>query len=47
MLGGLMMWIPGGLYFFAVISVVFFRWQQAGGHDSRASAQVDLITAKS
>ncbi len=46
MLGALMMWIPGGLYFFAVISVVFFRWQQAGGHDSRASAQVDLITAK-
>lgn len=46
MLGGLTMWIPGGLYFFAVISVIFFRWQQAGGHDSRASAQVDLITAK-
>lgn len=42
MLGGLIMWIPGGLYFFAVISVIFFKWQQAGGHDSRASAQVDL-----
>lgn len=47
MLGGLTMWIPGGLYFFAVISVIFFRWQKAGGLDSRASAQVDLITAKS
>jgi putative membrane protein len=47
MLGGLTMWIPGGLYFFTVISVIFFRWQQAGGLDSRASAQVDLITAKS
>jgi len=46
MLGGLTMWIPGGLYFFAVISVIFFRWQKAGGLDSRASAQVDLITAK-
>ena len=43
MLGGLIMWIPGGLYFFAIISVIFYRWQQAGGHDSRASAQVDLM----
>jgi putative membrane protein len=42
MLGGLIMWIPGGLYFFAIISVIFFKWQQAGGLDSRASAQVDL-----
>ena len=46
MLGGLTMWIPGGLYFFAVISVIFFRWQKSGGLDSQASAQVDLITAK-
>jgi putative membrane protein len=42
MLGGLIMWIPGGLYFFAIISVIFYRWQKAGGLDSRASAQVDL-----
>src|ERR1043166_4186996 len=34
LLGGLIMWVPGGLYFFAVISVVFFRWQ-------RADARVD------
>lgn len=47
MLGGLIMWIPGGLYFFTVISVIFYRWQKAGGLDSRASAQVDLVTAKS
>jgi putative membrane protein len=46
MLGGLIMWVPGGLYFFAVISVIFYRWQQAGGLDSQASAQVDLIPAK-
>jgi putative membrane protein len=45
MLGGLIMWIPGGLYFFGVISVIFYKWQQSGGHDSRASAQVDLVTA--
>jgi putative membrane protein len=42
MLGGLIMWIPGGLYFFVVISVIFYQWQKAGGLDSRASAQVDL-----
>ena len=41
MLGGLIMWIPGGLYFFAIISVIFYKWQKAGGLDSRASAQVD------
>lgn len=46
LLGGLTMWIPGGLYFFAVISVIFLRWQKSGGLDSQASAQVDLITAR-
>jgi putative membrane protein len=47
MVGGLTMWIPGGLYFFAVISVIFYRWQKSGALDSQASAQVDLIPAKS
>ena len=32
-LGGLIMWIPGGLVFLSAISVVFFRWQSAGGDD--------------
>jgi putative membrane protein len=32
-LGGLIMWIPGGLVFLTAISVVFFRWQAAGGED--------------
>jgi putative membrane protein len=32
-LGGLIMWIPGGLVFMAAISIVFFRWQAAGGDD--------------
>lgn len=41
LLGGLIMWIPGGLIFFAVISVIFFRWQSHGAEDSAASAQVD------
>ena len=30
MIGGLIMWIPGGLFFYTIISVVFFRWQQRG-----------------
>ena len=47
MLGGLIMWIPGGMYFFAVISAIFYRWQKAGGLDSRASAQVDPISVSS
>src|SRR5262245_38350557 len=32
-LGGLIMWVPGGLVFLVAISVVFFRWQAAGGDD--------------
>lgn len=45
LIGGLIMWIPGGLYFYAVISVVFFRWQQRDGVESRAGAQVDWHAA--
>jgi len=41
MIGGLIMWIPGGLFFYSIISVVFFRWQQRDGVESRAGAQVD------
>ena len=40
LIGALIMWVPGGLFFFVIISVVFFRWQQAGGEDSRESAQL-------
>jgi putative membrane protein len=32
-LGGLIMWIPGGLVFLIALTVVFFRWQAAGGDD--------------
>lgn len=39
-MGGLIMWIPGGLYFFTIISVIFFRWQQRDGDESRAGAQI-------
>jgi putative membrane protein len=37
LLGGLIMWIPGGLAFLSAISVVFFRWQAAGGEDGAAA----------
>jgi putative membrane protein len=40
MIGALIMWIPGGLFFFAIISVVFFRWQRLDGDDTQAGAQV-------
>ena len=45
LLGALIMWVPGGLFFFVIISVVFFRWQQrAGDEDSQAGAQVALAS---
>ncbi|HEX4682378.1 MAG TPA: cytochrome c oxidase assembly protein [Gemmatimonadaceae bacterium] len=43
MFGGLLMWIPGGLYFYTIISVVFYRWQVTGAHDSRDAAQVGAV----
>jgi putative membrane protein len=44
LLGALIMWIPGGLFFFAIISVIFFRWQQQGaGEDSTEAAQVGWV----
>ncbi|MEO9035579.1 MAG: cytochrome c oxidase assembly protein [Gemmatimonadaceae bacterium] len=45
LIGGLIMWIPGGLFFYTIISFVFYKWQQRGGLDSRAEAQVDWHTA--
>jgi putative membrane protein len=41
-IGGLIMWIPGGLFFYGIMSVVFFRWASRG-EDSREAAQVDWI----
>jgi len=40
MIGSLIMWIPGGLFFFAIISVVFYKWQQVDGDETTAGAQV-------
>ena len=38
-LGGLIMWVPGGMVFLIALSVVFFRWQVAGGHDGQGEAE--------
>jgi putative membrane protein len=40
LIGGLIMWIPGGLFFLGVMSVVFFKWS-ARGEDHAAGAQID------
>jgi putative membrane protein len=40
LMGGLIMWIPGGMIFVVILSVVFFKWN-ARGEDSTAGAQVD------
>jgi putative membrane protein len=39
MIGGLIMWIPGGLFFYGVMTVVFFKWA-ARGEDTTDAAQV-------
>jgi putative membrane protein len=40
LLGGLIMWIPGGLIFMLIMSVIFYKWS-ARGEDNAAAAQVD------
>ncbi|MFL5576622.1 MAG: cytochrome c oxidase assembly protein [Gemmatimonadaceae bacterium] len=39
-IGGLIMWIPGGLFFYVVMTFVFFKWA-ARQEDTAAGAQVD------
>lgn len=41
-IGGLIMWIPGGLFFYAIMSVVFFKWVKRG-EDSAEAAQIGWI----
>lgn len=41
--GGLVMWLPSGLFFYLVLSIVFWKWQShGGGEDSAAAAQPQL-----
>jgi len=46
LMGGLIMWIPGGLFFYGIVTVIFFRWQQRGGVETQAGAQVDYAIAE-
>jgi len=39
LLGGLIMWVPGGMIFIVIMTVIFFKWA-ARGEDDAASAQV-------
>jgi len=41
-IGGLIMWVPGSIVFYVLMSVVFFKWV-ARGEDSLAAAQVDWV----
>jgi len=38
MIGGLIMWIPGGLFLYGVMTVIFFKWA-ARGEDTAEAAQ--------
>lgn len=40
--GGLIMWIPGALFFYSVMTVVFFKWS-GRGEDTEESAQVGWV----
>ena len=40
--GGLIMWIPSGIFFYSVMTVVFFKWV-GRGEDNQASAQVGWV----
>jgi putative membrane protein len=40
--GGLIMWIPGSMVFYVLMTIVFFKWV-ARGEDSLAAAQVDWV----
>jgi putative membrane protein len=43
-IGGLIMWVPGGLVFYVVMTIVFFKWS-ARDRDDVAGAQVDFRAA--
>ncbi len=44
--GGLIMWIHGGMIFLLALSVVFFRWQHAGGDDQAVPANRVVTRAR-
>jgi putative membrane protein len=38
-IGGLIMWIPGALVYFAVLTVVFFRWLNRDEYEQSRDAR--------
>jgi len=44
LLGGLIMWIPGGFFFMIVMSVVFYKWAKAGEDTTAAAQSREVIT---
>ncbi|MGH7625648.1 MAG: cytochrome c oxidase assembly protein, partial [Gemmatimonadaceae bacterium] len=42
-LGGLIMWIPGGLIFIGVLSVVFFKWVGAYDEDGNVKGNQESV----
>lgn len=45
--GGLIMWIPGGLFFYAVMTVVFFRWVGRDSEDNAAEVGARAVSTPS
>ena len=45
LIGGLIMWVPGGLFFLGVLTVIFFTWVAREGDDA-ATAQVDYVGSR-
>ena len=44
-LGGLIMWVPGGLFYWAVMSVVFFRWSARESRPRASQPRSARLTA--
>ncbi|MBV9881066.1 MAG: cytochrome c oxidase assembly protein [Gemmatirosa sp.] len=43
--GGLVMWIPGGLFFYGVMSVVFAKWASRGGADGADGVEAAQVAS--
>ena len=43
LLGGLIMWIPGGFFFVIVMSFVFYKWAKAGEDTAEAAQSREVV----
>ena len=44
LIGGLIMWIPGGVFFIIVMSIVFYKWAKAGADTAAAAQSREVIS---